>query len=375
MRGFKKTSKKKAAPPPAEMPTSLFLKKEMVAAAEKAVVYNLEEEFHETKKNRAIKTYLSLAAFGMVLLTGTFGVTSYIEHTNKNIPIAIADFQDINMQELLYSLRNAGKLLADMRQNMELMKGQMGREMNRIRLESLKDLDELKKRHNLSEAQRAALMKQILAERERRMAALNADYKTRLNEKEKSIENMKAQMGDYKVQLQQKTDAYVGQLEKKLREYQSETKASKADARKLVLEMGENYRQKHQEEKNAYEKKLKDLAVKMKKTEDTLRTTSGKAGELESLLSLYHRALMHYAFLRGEQGHVVYVRKDGTLLVVLNPLVDPGKSSKGLVVDKNGALIARIEITPKEGMTRARVVKKLSKEPINPFDTIIVQKE
>ncbi len=357
------------------MPTSLFLKKEMVASSEKTVVYNLEREFSGTRKNRGFKTYLSLAAFGVILLAGTFGATSYIEHRNTNIPITIADFEDINMQELLYSLRNAGKLLADMRNSMEAYKGKMGLEMQRIRMESLKDLEQLKQRHNLTDAQRAAMMKKILEERDRRLAAANAEHLDRLRDKERAIEDMKRKMGDYEVQLQRKTDAYVGNLETKLRAYQSESKASKANAEQLVRQMSENYVQKRTEEKKEFEKKIQELSAKIKKTEDSLKSSSGRTGELEHLLALYRRSLMHYAFMKGEQGHVVCVEKSGSLLVVLNPLVDPGRSCRGMVVDKNGALIARIEITPGEGMTSARVLKKLGPTAISPFDMIIVQKE
>jgi hypothetical protein len=357
------------------MPTSLFLKKEMVASSEKAVVYNLEREFSGTRKNRGYKTYLSLAAFGVILLAGTFGATSYIEHRNTNIPITIADFEDINMQELLYSLRNAGKLLADMRNSMEAYKGKMGLEMQRIRMESLNDLEQLKLRHNLTDAQRAAMMRKILEERDRRLAATNAEHLARLRDKERAIEDMKNRMGDYEVQLQRRTEAYVGKLETKLKEYQSESKETKASAEMLVRQASENYLLKHREEQKEYEKKLKELSERIKKTEDSLKGARGRNDELEYLLALYRRSLMHYAFMKGEQGHVVCVEKSGSLLVVLNPLVDPGRSCRGMVVDKNGALIARIEITPGEGMTSARVLKKLGPTAISPFDMIIVQKE
>ncbi len=357
------------------MPVSVFLKQDMLTKAEKAVVYDLRKEFHATTRNRGYRTYLSLAAFSVLLLGGTFGVTSYIENKNRNIAVEIADFQDINMQELLYSLRNAGKLLADMRENMAQMKGRMGLEMQRIRMKSLEEMELLRQKHNLTEAQRAELMKKLLEERERRLAQVNEEYNTRLRDKEKSIEDVKRSMNDNQVQLQEKMNTSIKSLESKLRDYQGESKEARLKADQLVKQMGENYMLKRQEERTEYEKKLKDLMAKIKKAEEDLKGSANKTKELENLLGLYRRALMHYAFMRGEQGHVVSVQKNGSLLVVLNPMVEVEKSCKGLVINKKGTVIARIEIAPREGIAKAQVIKMLSGAPINPFDMIIVQRE
>lgn len=360
---------------PVETPTSLFLQKDMVAPGEKAVVYSIENELIAAGKNRGLALYLSLGIFALLLLAGTFGITSYIDRSNTSIAIDISDFEDINMQELLNSLRNAGKLMDEMKENMEQMKGRMGVEMQKIRTQASADLDQLRKKHNLSEAKRAALTKKILEDRERRIAEVQSDYRDRLKEKEKSIEEVQSQISGFKVQLQQKMDSYTEKLEKKLKAYQSESKASKASAEQLVLRMGEDYRAKHVEEKREYEKKLLELASKMKEAEDSLKAVSGRAGELENMLAFYRRGLTHYAFMRGEQGHVIGVQKDGGLVVVLNPLIELRKSCRGLVVNNRGSVIARIAITPKEGIARASVIKKMSNDPISPFDLIIVQKE
>jgi hypothetical protein len=367
--------KKKKKDITGDMPTSLFLKKEMVAAAEKAVVYNLGEEFRATRKNRGYRLYIAIMAFTLMLLAGTYGVTSYIEKRNRTIAIDITDFEDINMQELLYALRNAGKLLDDMKHNMDLMRGQMNAEMERQRRKALEDMELLKKRHNLSEAQKAEMTKRILAERDRKIAQTGAEYENRMRNKEKSIEEMNVKMGDYKVQIQQKVDNYLGKVQSKMKEYQSDSAASKAKAQELIVQMNEDHRLKRQEEKKDYEKKLADLKDKIKKSEETLKTTAGMANEYGYLVGLYRKALVHYAFMRGEQGHVICAEKDGSYLVVLNPLVEVEKTGKGMVIDRNGAVIAKIAISQGEGVTRARVVNKLSRNPIRPFDMIIVQKE
>jgi hypothetical protein len=54
--------------PPAEMPTSLFLQKDMVAPGEKAVVYSIENELVSAGKNRGLALYLSLGLFALLLL-------------------------------------------------------------------------------------------------------------------------------------------------------------------------------------------------------------------------------------------------------------------------------------------------------------------
>lgn len=364
----------KAGKPSGEMPVSLFLKKEMVATAEKAVVYDLAKEFSATRKNRGLMTYISLALFTLFLLGGTFGVTSFIDRSNRNIAIDITDFEDINMQELLNSLRNAGKLMADMKQNMEQMKGQMGVEMQRVRMEAREELLRLKNQHNITQAQRAAMMRKVQADREKRIAEINAEYEARLKDKEKSIQEVKVQMSGYETRLQKKMDIYTEKLEKKLNQYQRESHASSVNAEMMVQQMGVDHTRKRLEEKKQYEKELRELAEKVKKTETALKTMSGRADEMESLLGLYRRSLMHYAFMRGEQGHVISVQKDGGLLVVLNPLVELNKPCRGLVINRKGTVIAKVSIAPKGGMAHASVIRKMANVPVSPFDMIIVEK-
>ena len=371
-RTIKRTDK--AGKPSGEMPVSLFLKKEMVATAEKAVVYDLAKEFSATRKNRGLMTYISLALFTLFLLGGTFGVTSFIDRSNRNIAIDITDFEDINMQELLNSLRNAGKLMADMKQNMEQMKGQMGVEMQKVRMEAREELLRLKNQHNISQAQRAAMMRKVQADREKRIAEINAGYEARLKDKEKSIQEVKVQMSGYETRLQKKMDIYTEKLEKKLNQYQRESHASSVNAGMMVQQMGVDHARRRLEEKKQYEKELRELAEKVKKTETALKTMSGRTDEMESLLGLYRRSLMHYAFMRGEQGHVISVQKDGGLLVVLNPLVELNKPCRGLVINRKGTVIAKVSIAPKGGMAHASVIRKMANVPVSPFDMIIVEK-
>lgn len=357
------------------MPTGLFLKKEMVAAAEKAVVYELAEEFRATRRNRGYKVYVRLAVFAALLLAGTFGTTSYIEHQNRNVAIGINDFEDINMQELLYSLRNAGKLLSDMRETMAKERGQMAREQQRIRAQALADLEALKRQHDLTDTERAARMKKILEERDRRMASVNDDYSSRLKDKERSIADMKSKMGENQAELQQKMSTYVGRMESRLKEYQKESKESKAKAQQLVREVSVSAAVKHYEEKRESDKKLQELADKLKKLEKDLKSSNLRVEELDALLISYRKAMRHYASMRGEGGHVVSVQRDGSLLVELSPTLEQEKYTRGLVIDKSGALIARIDITMKDGLKRARVVNRLKNVPISPFDIIIIQKK
>ena len=131
--------------------------------------------------------------------------------------------------------------------------------------------------------------------------------------------------------------------------------------------MGENYYTKHQEEKKEYEKKIQDLTAKIKKAEESLKTTSGKSGEFESLISVYRRALMHYAFMRGEEGHVVSVQKDGNLLVVLNPMVELGKATRGMVVDKKGARHREDRDNPEGGHDKSPCAEKAVRHTDQPL--------
>jgi DNA repair exonuclease SbcCD ATPase subunit len=207
------------------------------------------------------------------------------------------------------------------------------------------------------------------------MASVNDDYNSRLKDKERSIADIKSRMGENQAELQQKMNAYVGRMENRLKEYQKESSESKAKAQQLVREVSVSAALKHYEEKKENEKKLQELAAKMKKLEEDLKNSRLRTEELDALLISYRKAMRHYASIRGEGGHVVSVQRDGSLLVELSPTLEHEKSTRGLVIDKSGALIARIDITQRDGLKKARVVNRLKNVPISPFDIIIVQKK
>lgn len=85
-------------------------------------LYDLDEEFQKTKKN---KDYL--VVFGIIFFTSFIGLTayfltSYIKRTNEKLTIDIRDFEDVNLSDLLDTTRKFNQELELINENIRELK-------------------------------------------------------------------------------------------------------------------------------------------------------------------------------------------------------------------------------------------------------------
>jgi len=82
-------------------------------------LYNLDQEFAKTKKNRNSITILSLIIFTLLFLAAAYGVTKYIEYQNSQIPININAFEDVNLREIFDKAKQYEKEMKSANRDLE----------------------------------------------------------------------------------------------------------------------------------------------------------------------------------------------------------------------------------------------------------------
>ena len=95
-----------------ERSKSHFLGGEILDAEAHPRMYSLEAEFRESASNRDYKFYVVIASFLLTLIVATLGIAWYIEQRYRNVNVTIAEFQDMNLRELLNAARNEEQKLA-----------------------------------------------------------------------------------------------------------------------------------------------------------------------------------------------------------------------------------------------------------------------
>jgi hypothetical protein len=111
----------------------LFLSEGMGIEEETRDVYDLRSAFSSSRKNRSYRLYITVASFSIALMAVTFGLTSGIQRDIDRTRAGITDFRDLNLAELLESLKRAESELTKADEKIALSKKAMELQLESIR--------------------------------------------------------------------------------------------------------------------------------------------------------------------------------------------------------------------------------------------------
>lgn len=156
-------------------------------------IYNLENEFAKTKKNRNLLLYLSILLFFAIVIGSAFAFSLYIQSKNKDVDINISEFEDLRLKEVIDSARSHENNLDLLQIKLEILK-----------VERRKDILEVWKEYHQKELN---LLAQSLPDKEtdlglarlrtaeqREVAAIDNRYSRQIKEKEEEIEAIKEEI-------------------------------------------------------------------------------------------------------------------------------------------------------------------------------------
>jgi|GEM_PF-697254 len=132
--------------------TQQFLPDELHDTDGESQIYNLEDEFAKTKKNRNLPMYFFMLGFAIAVIIGTVLFTAYINERKDKAPLKIDEFQDLRLKELLNSSKNVETDLEKQR-----------RELDELKINKQNALLNLKDRYIVK---RQAIMNQTLTDEE-----------------------------------------------------------------------------------------------------------------------------------------------------------------------------------------------------------------
>ncbi|MBN1898499.1 MAG: hypothetical protein JW827_06950 [Spirochaetes bacterium] len=404
-----------------------FLKDVFRALEDKPKVYDLQEEFAKTRYNRNYKFYIFVFAFIAALIFFTILITSYVNYRSTRVTFQISEFEDVNLSELLDTVKKNEKKLKDTKQ-----------EMANIHLELEKKIQTIRKKYA---ARKEAVYQQDLDsdEEKEKIASINtrenkdiakirSQYKSTISSKQQKMTEIQNDINQYDRQLQEATRKAEEMLNnyKRLHKIKMEQQRKEltlkynpwfhdpalkdvvyakfnpelnktiylrpfepdVEKKKVFTVTEFNTLRKEITGQSLIIKRLRkvpyenSVAPALAQLEYLTRSIINKYERLWSslarktkLLNNYNYAFSHLARVQSETGYIIDPSDEENILVFVPLIHDIKPGDQGLVFRTDDDYIGRVEFFAYEGEIRAKVIEMEEKKTIDPFDKILIKKE
>lgn len=226
---------------------SLLLNTDLIEF-EKIKVYDLVQEFSETRKNRSFRIFLTV--FSLILIFGSIvsGLTYYYQKRSEQIEVSIGAFEDIELREVL----NQTKKLEDRLEQLNKQLDNLRKEDTNFQENVISDMEKQIKLINLKRISQSrknqaiyAIRKESNSSIQKKSAEIQKQKEEILREK-KDIEDKLAQYDSQKVA---EAKSQEGVLDNQLQLYQIQTKKLKTDYEEKIKKLETEIDQLRKEEK------------------------------------------------------------------------------------------------------------------------------
>ena len=290
--------------------------------------FEFEKEFSKTKKNKNTAVKLITIIFIAIVALTALGITSYIQFRNRRIRIEIADFEDVNLKDLLNvakknenDQRLAKIALVDLNQELET-------KIAGIRTWETNEITLIRSREH-SEAERERLIRNVRLKADRDIESLKKVYGQRMEAKEREIEEIQKKIDAYDtrmmeqakqqeeilnnqqrlhdLELQNKETYYEGKIKELTTNYTAEIESQKQYLKNIVSALEAKHQNQIAALKREHQAEIERLILKYNPVftgEDLLRALNRQIDPSVSkalLFSEYQKALQDEAVMSEEE--------------------------------------------------------------------------
>lgn len=379
---------------------SHFLSTELPEASIRPQLYSLQDEFVASVKNRSFIFYLVILGFLSTLIGGTIILTRYVENRYQKVDFKIAEFQSVDLKDLLDSANNDEKKLSLTLDKLEKLRNDQERENDRnLRAGYAERIEETKQ-------EITALRKSVAKSRER---------------VRKGVDSASALINNYErlhtIKMGQQKKYYENQMRKITLKFNPKFRSRKLlDIMRISKDLDETeppelfeYTNNLDRETKFSEERFSDIREnianfslfmeRMRRipyggsTPQALRLMhrfhneavrnyevlwSGLSGAIQrknGVINSYQYALRHLARVQPESGYIVDPRNRRRVRVYMKRLLRIKPGAVGQVFGRDDEFIGKIEFLPDSGGRLARIIMVQPSKDIQPFDRILITYE
>ena len=180
----------------AEIARDLFLKQAARIESDRPHLYNLEDEFALSRRNRSLRSFLLVLGFIVVAVGVTVFLTLNIQNQNRRIRVAITDFEDVTLRDLLSSARKNGEALASAKTGLDALRQELAQKRQALRDDTEGKIAILDAR-GLAANEHVSAVRDLRQQEETGLAALAAQYSSRLRARQAEVDAAQKQVDAY----------------------------------------------------------------------------------------------------------------------------------------------------------------------------------
>jgi|GEM_PF-3667658 len=173
-----------------------FLKDKTEYSTDIAKVYDLEDEFNKTRKNKNILYWFVFIVFILIILLGAFFVTQFIQNKTRKIKVSIKEFEDVTLKDILSSTRKYENKIIIAKNELDDLRSMLEEEIETVKLDYKKKLD-LKTSKKIAAKEKNKIIKKLKKEQNKKIKEIEDKYNILINEKEEEIVELKNKIDDY----------------------------------------------------------------------------------------------------------------------------------------------------------------------------------
>ena len=215
----------------------LFLGKELerIHQTSSEQTYNIEKEYAKSKKNHSPFSALMLISCFLIVLAIAFIMTKTISSHNEEITVSVAEFEDLNLKNLLNTVGAAQSNYDNAVKKRATIEGDMTVKLKAAEDAHTNDIFVIDSMTRLTKKRRTELVSEADVKYREALAAIHEEYDGQLVQADKEIEEYKKQLAEFdaaKVQAAQEkekaldSERRVKELEQKKIKDQYESRIS-----------------------------------------------------------------------------------------------------------------------------------------------------
>ncbi len=258
----------------ATLSKSHFLREVIREIKERRKVYSLEEEFVKTKKNRKWTILFIIGGFIVIFAAASIIVTQFIQRESKTVRVSIADFEDVNLRDVLDVAKKNESEMKIARRELEDLRAEMDEKILEIRNKAGQDIEIISNKR-ISDSEKKAEIREIRLGEKRAVKEIEDEYGGMIMLKEEEI-----------AKIQEGIDAYDARL---IEQAQKQEEIFNNQARIYDIEMDKTvsyYNEKIDELTRNHEREI--LSAKAHQEELTSLLKKNHAQEIERLTLRYN---------------------------------------------------------------------------------------
>ncbi len=392
---------------------------------DKPKLYNLNERFAETRKNKNSLVYFSTGIFLAAIILGTILITSWVQYNSRKVTFKISEFESVNLSDLLSTVKKSENQLNNAKKDQSEIRMKQQKDVEKVKARYSKKCEAIYKK-DYSKNKEKRLIKELRSKERKEIASAKKKYSSKLKSKQREINQAQKDINQYDKKLQaahKAAEEIVNNFKRlhniKMKEQRNilinrynpyfrsqplakyvHQKIDRNNLQSLNLNDYDPDLQKRKVfHKSDFEKLRKNInyqsliitrlrkvpyqnsvAPSLVHLDDVSRGIINDYEKLWSnlvirnkIINNYEFAFKHLAKTQSESGYIIDARDTKNIRVVMNKLYKIKSDQIGLVFRTEDEYIGKIKFFRESGELKAEIIEIEPEKAMNPFDKILIQ--